>query len=76
VVNPSALRLPWWNDANSQHFLWIALHWAAAALHQTARTYAGFDPYFESRNIVPMQEVVSRMDVCIGLQGPSRGPTA
>jgi hypothetical protein len=61
-------------DANSQHLLWIALHWAAEALHQTERTYAGLEPYFESRNIVPMQEVVSRMDVCSGLQGAPAGP--
>jgi hypothetical protein len=33
-----------------QGLLWIALHWAAAALHQAERTYAGVEPYFESRN--------------------------
>jgi hypothetical protein len=33
-----------------QGLLWIALHWAAAALHQAERTYASLEPYFESRN--------------------------
>ena len=33
-----------------QRLLWIALHWAAAALHQAERTCASLEPYFESRN--------------------------
>jgi hypothetical protein len=33
-----------------QGLLWIALHWAAAALHQAERTNASVEPYFESRN--------------------------
>jgi hypothetical protein len=33
-----------------QGLLWIALNWAAAALHQADRTYASLEPYLESRN--------------------------
>ena len=33
-----------------QGLLWIALHWAAAALHQAERTCASLEPYFEARN--------------------------
>jgi hypothetical protein len=32
-------------DADSQHFLWTALHWAAVTLNQAERVRASFEPY-------------------------------
>lgn len=32
-------------DADSQHFLWAALHWAAVTLNQAERVRANFEPY-------------------------------
>ena len=32
-------------DAKSQHLLWTALRWSAAALNQIDRVRAGFEPY-------------------------------
>jgi hypothetical protein len=39
-------------DAKSQHLLWIALRWAAAALHQAERARASLEPFLESRRNV------------------------
>ena len=36
-------------DADSRHFLWTAIHWAAAALHQAERN-ASLELYFKSLN--------------------------
>jgi hypothetical protein len=32
-------------DADSQHFLWTALHWAAVTLNQAERVRTSFEPY-------------------------------
>jgi hypothetical protein len=39
-------------DANSQHLLWTALRWAAAALNQAERVRAGFESYQASRRML------------------------
>jgi hypothetical protein len=42
-------------DADSQHFLWTALHWATVSLNQAERVRASFEPYRAS--------MLSRIDV-------------
>ena len=32
-------------DAESQHFMWTALHWAAVTLNQAERVRASFEPF-------------------------------
>jgi hypothetical protein len=60
-------------DAKSG-YLWTALRWAAAALHQTERVYASLEPYLEPHRRRTGKGVIRLTQRC-NARGRSSGAT-